>query len=234
MDLWQIDQAVNGLCEDVRKIVKFSTWKNMTEKQLIHELVVYILGSGVRYELAISYANAIKMSKTLKKENIESLENSHHRLYSILNNEVFDDIENRTFKRFRYPARAANFISKSIFNIHAEFNSMTELLNRRLDPVEMRRVLIKLCPGIGPKQASHFLKNVGFSDKLAVLDRHILKYMELAEKKEIPARGVARITLYEELEKNFINLAKKFKYSVSIVDQAMWFIMRTLSKEGAT
>jgi N-glycosylase/DNA lyase len=42
-------------------------------------------------------------------------------------------------------------------------------------PVEMREWLIENIKGLGPKEASHFLRNVGFGKDLAILDSHILK-----------------------------------------------------------
>lgn len=42
-------------------------------------------------------------------------------------------------------------------------------------PVEMRDWLIENVRGLGPKEASHFLRNIGFGKDLAILDSHILK-----------------------------------------------------------
>lgn len=42
-------------------------------------------------------------------------------------------------------------------------------------PVEIRDWLIDNIKGLGPKEASHFLRNVGFGRDLAILDSHILK-----------------------------------------------------------
>lgn len=42
-------------------------------------------------------------------------------------------------------------------------------------PAEMRAWLVENVKGLGPKEASHFLRNVGFGRDLAILDSHILK-----------------------------------------------------------
>lgn len=42
-------------------------------------------------------------------------------------------------------------------------------------PEEMRGWLIENIKGLGPKEASHFLRNIGFGDSLAILDSHIMK-----------------------------------------------------------
>ncbi|MBI4167804.1 MAG: N-glycosylase/DNA lyase [Candidatus Aenigmarchaeota archaeon] len=48
-------------------------------------------------------------------------------------------------------------------------------LNALGSPVAMRLWLVKNVKGYGLKEASHFLRNVGFGDDIAILDRHILK-----------------------------------------------------------
>ncbi len=41
---------------------------------------------------------------------------------------------------------------------------------------EAREFLVQHIPGIGYKEASHFLRNVGYHD-VAILDRHVLKFL---------------------------------------------------------
>jgi N-glycosylase/DNA lyase len=41
-----------------------------------------------------------------------------------------------------------------------------------------REWLVRNIKGIGYKEASHFLRNIGFGDDLAILDRHILKNLK--------------------------------------------------------
>ncbi|MCL6591905.1 MAG: hypothetical protein K6U80_18390 [Firmicutes bacterium] len=54
-------------------------------------------------------------------------------------------------------------------------------------PYEMRDYLVQNVKGMGYKETSHFLRNIGFREKLAILDRHILKNLKLLGTiKEIP------------------------------------------------
>ncbi|MFH0806904.1 MAG: DNA lyase [Elusimicrobiota bacterium] len=61
---------------------------------------------------------------------------------------------------------------------------MGELHKRLLDPkeqantFELRNWIVKNIKGIGYKEASHFLRNIGLGENLAILDRHILKNMK--------------------------------------------------------
>src|SRR3989338_6898365 len=43
------------------------------------------------------------------------------------------------------------------------------------DVFAVRNWLVKNIKGYGMKEASHFLRNIGFGDDIAILDRHILK-----------------------------------------------------------
>ena len=53
---------------------------------------------------------------------------------------------------------------------------------------EAREWLVKNIKGIGYKEASHFLRNIGFAQDMAILDRHILKNLKLAGViKDIPS-----------------------------------------------
>ena len=45
-------------------------------------------------------------------------------------------------------------------------------------PMELREWLVKNVKGLGYKEASHFLRNIGKSEDLAILDRHILKNLQ--------------------------------------------------------
>lgn len=52
-----------------------------------------------------------------------------------------------------------------------------EILERINDTKELRLWLVQNVKGYGLKEASHFLRNIGFGDDIAILDRHILKHL---------------------------------------------------------
>lgn len=205
----------------------------MTERELVHELLLCILGSGVRYEVAISYATAISSSDCLNKKHIINPEKIEKNVSCILNGEVANYWGGKNYKRYRYPNVRASYISKSYCNIASQFGSLKLFLDSGCSPSEIRREIVQKCSGIGPKQASHFLKNVGYTDELAILDRHIVKYMELSNRVNISVYQLSSLDKYEDIESQYISAVKDFKYPVAIVDQAMWFVMRALGAEAA-
>lgn len=229
MQLWQINNAIEGLCKDVEETITDKSWHQMTEQEIVHELLLCILGSGVRYEVAVSYAMKITSCKCLNLKNKNMIEED---ISSILNNEVENYWGGKSYKRYRYPNARASYISSCYCNITKEFDSFKNFLNNNYSPSELRRIIVRNCPGIGPKQASHFLKNVGYSNELAILDRHIIKYMEMVDSTSVSIYQLGRLDNYEDIELRFINVVKNFQHPIAIVDQAMWFIMRALSSEG--
>jgi len=91
------------------------------------------------------------------------------------------------------------------------------------EPFDAREWLVKNIKGIGYKEASHFLRNVGYFD-FAILDRHILRVMNDYGLIEMPKSMSRR--KYLEIEDIFKELAAKVKLSAGELDLYIWY-MRT-------
>jgi N-glycosylase/DNA lyase len=67
--------------------------------------------------------------------------------------------------------------NKSSYIVAArKFINIKEILRDFKEGQVAREFLVKNIKGLGYKEASHFLRNVGYCD-VAIIDRHILKYM---------------------------------------------------------
>lgn len=234
MHLWQINKAINGVCRDIEEIIEIRKWSQMSEKEIVFEFILCILGSGVRYEMALSYALAIKSSKLLTNENINNPDYIEKEISFILNGKVNNYYRDKPFTKYRYPNIRSTYISKSLYSIYKDFDSFKKVFCDRKSPYDLRRYFVKACIGVGPKQASHFLKNIGYTNELAILDRHIVKYLELAKKDSVSAYQLGKIDKYEDIESQYINTVSDFKYPIAIIDQAMWFVMKALNSEVVT
>lgn len=96
------------------------------------------------------------------------------------------------------------------------------LLSRFKSPEEAREFLVKHIRGMGYKEASHFLRNIGMGDELAILDRHILKNLkEAGIIKDIP-QSLNR-KKYLELEQKFKVFCNNLKIPLSHADLLLWF-----------
>ena len=110
----------------------------------------------------------------------------------------------------------SRFISDSRWII----DELTELI-RSTDKAGVREYLVANVPGIGFKEASHFLRNVGIFD-FAILDKHILSIL----RKEFPGRSIKVNSKYWylETEKLFIDLSRNISMEPGILDLYLWEI----------
>jgi len=96
------------------------------------------------------------------------------------------------------------------------------ILSIQGDPKAMRHWLARTVKGLGFKEASHFLRNIGLGEDLAILDRHILRTMK--------ARGVIRKIPdsirpkdYLRLENAFLRWAAKLRIPPAHLDLLIWY-----------
>jgi N-glycosylase/DNA lyase len=87
---------------------------------------------------------------------------------------------------------------------------------------ESREWLVKNVKGIGLKEASHFLRNTGHGDDLAILDRHILKNLvQLGVIKTVPA-NLSKST-YFDIENRMRVFSEKVKIPLGHLDFVLWY-----------
>ncbi|MDI6798743.1 MAG: N-glycosylase/DNA lyase [Candidatus Aenigmarchaeota archaeon] len=85
---------------------------------------------------------------------------------------------------------------------------------------ELREWLVENVKGFGLKEASHFLRNIGF-EGLAILDRHVLKKLkEYGVIKEIPKSLTKRN--YLEIENEMKKFSKRLKIPIEELDLLLW------------
>ena len=84
-----------------------------------------------------------------------------------------------------------------------------------------RAWLARNVKGIGYKEASHFMRNVGYRN-LAILDRHIINVMH--ENGIIDKPKSLTVTKYLEIESEFEKLAKKYGISCAELDLYLWYM----------
>lgn len=89
------------------------------------------------------------------------------------------------------------------------------------EPHKVREFLVKEVNGYGLKEASHFLRNIGFGDDIAILDRHILKNLKNYKIiKKIPK--IISKKNYLEIEEKMRKFCKKNKISFAELDLIFW------------
>lgn len=90
---------------------------------------------------------------------------------------------------------------------------------------ELRNTLAKEVKGFGLKEASHFLRNIGFGQTISILDRHILRVMDKLS--ILPDSFTVKSSLtknnYEECEKKLIEYSQKEKIPMEYLDFVFWY-----------
>ncbi len=89
------------------------------------------------------------------------------------------------------------------------------------DLVGLRNWLAENIIGIGMKEASHFLRNIGFGDDLAILDRHILKNLKKHSVIPIIPKVLSR-QIYLEIEERVRKFAQKVRIPMAELDLLFW------------
>ena len=89
------------------------------------------------------------------------------------------------------------------------------------DIPKARTWLVKNIKGLGMKEASHFLRNIGFFEEIAILDRHILKNLKKSGAiKSVPKTLSAK--KYLELEKQMQGFSEKTGIPMQDLDLFFW------------
>jgi len=117
----------------------------------------------------------------------------------------------------RFYKTKTNYILNSTHIWHKEVKPKISKDN----PVWLRNWLAKQVLGFGMKEASHFLRNIGISsNKIAILDRHILKNLKslsIIENTKIKSQKH-----YLEIEQKFIETAKSLNIPPDELDLLWW------------
>jgi N-glycosylase/DNA lyase len=94
-------------------------------------------------------------------------------------------------------------------------------IKKKLTAQNLREWLINNVKGLGYKEASHFMRNIGLGKPLAILDRHILKNLILyGAIKEIPKSLTKK--RYLEIEDKMRQFSRKVKIPMDELDLLFW------------
>jgi N-glycosylase/DNA lyase len=224
-----LESTVQIIAKDVQDSVA-PIFMPRAENVLRRELICCILSSQVPYDLAVSAADGLVRSGLVEEDLLLPREDVERAVLDVLIKPL--DTVNGP-RRYRFPKRRAHDVAAAFELFRLCHGSITKFLRRYPDPAEARVWLVMHVPGLGPKQSSMFLRNAGHSRDLAILDRHILKYMRLIQISDL-AGGVSRLKDYETEERRFAAHAASLGFPVGILDWAVWIVLRAAAQlEGA-
>ncbi|MGA9097406.1 MAG: N-glycosylase/DNA lyase [Methanotrichaceae archaeon] len=100
--------------------------------------------------------------------------------------------------------------------------SLRSIISGFSSPYAAREWLVQNVMGLGYKEASHFLRNIGLGEDLAILDRHILKNLKLAGVIDEVPTSLSKKT-YLDIEKKMIEFSKQVGMPMSHLDLLLWY-----------
>jgi N-glycosylase/DNA lyase len=119
---------------------------------------------------------------------------------------------------YRYPRKRAEYIIEA----RGRIKEIKEVVERTIDPNGRRDWLRRNVKGLGMKESSHFLRNMGYFD-YAIIDRHILKILSKYGIAKIEQRKLT-VKRYLELEKLIKEISMKLNVEPGILDLYLWYM----------
>lgn len=221
----RIRHAVGVVGEEIDRRLRDETALPWTESRLWSELSCCILSSQVPYALAQAASARLCESEILLDD--------HHcpeALESALVALLLEDLQVAgEVRRYRFPASRARQLARTWTEVHREGRGLKPLLEGFGDCHAARAWLVRNAPGLGPKQASMFLRNIGATYELAVLDRHVISYMVIMGlvSDAAPTRSMPHYIRDEHILRDH---AAGFGLPVGLLDWAVWIVMRVASR----
>ncbi len=120
----------------------------------------------------------------------------------------------------RFSERKAEYIclARRMFSTR----SLRAILEGFSSPFAAREWLVQNVKGLGYKEASHFLRNIGLGEDLAILDRHILKNLKLLGVIDEVPSSLSKRT-YLEIEKKMTAFSKRVGIPMGDLDLLLWY-----------
>lgn len=186
-----------------KKIAEFADiWKYGTDEKLWEEMVFCFFTGGCSARMGLRSIDAVR---------------------PIILTGDHEELMNALVGKHRYPRARAGYIvaSRDFLQEHCQMK-LREKLNSFTDDLARRDWLVKekRIKGLGYKEASHFLRNIGLKG-YAILDKHILRSMAELGIIDDPTPPNTR-TRYLNIENKLKELAKLSKIDFDELDLVLW------------
>ena len=118
--------------------------------------------------------------------------------------------------------RFPNARAKYIFEARIHRDDLKKTLDNFEDDLKKRGWVVKNIKGIGMKEASHFLRNIGYKN-LAIIDFHIVDLLVKNNLIEPPKSRSLTPKKYIEIENLLKQIAQKTNLSLGELDLYLWY-----------
>lgn len=196
-------------------------WKGCSEGELWRELVLCILSSRVKFETAYEAVERMDSMNLLSQKRRGTYFDQYEQ-----------EITVALSKGYPFYRRRAHHIRRAAEFLYGTWGSISELLASVNNLKDIRRLLTLEVAGLGPKQASLFLRNIGYARRIAILDTHVLSYLNWIGLTDAPLKSVSTLAKYQELEECFIKHADSLGCSPDQFDFAVWIVVGVVKEES--
>lgn len=124
-------------------------------------------------------------------------------------------------RKLIYPVRFFNNKTRSLLLAKKNYSSILEKINSVKDSYELREWLVENVRGIGWKESSHFLRNIGRGNGLAILDRHILENLVQLDVIDKMPRHMSR-RQYLDIEASVLEYSNSLGIAAEELDLLLW------------
>lgn len=230
-----INRTIDAMCSEIKaQTGSVPDWRLLTEDELLYEAAICIFGSQMQFELAVATADRLRDRGLLHSKHLSEMADYETLILDALSEPLSltdkDGGVRRVRARFRN--RLSSLLTTTVAEIYGTGNSLRRLLFSANGAKNARKALMLSVWGFGPKQASLFLRRVGYCADLAVLDVHVLDYLHLTRGLRVTPSRLGRLSCYEEIEDTFREVASRFGHSLGCVDLATWLTMRVAKREA--
>jgi len=125
-------------------------------------------------------------------------------------------------KRVRFRNNKAGYLVEARSKFIEDDKFIKEKISEFEDQKKARGWIVDNVKGLGYKEASHFLRNIGKGENLAILDRHILRNLvKLGVIDEIPKTLTKK--RYLDIEKKMKEFAEEIGIPLGHLDLVLWY-----------
>jgi N-glycosylase/DNA lyase len=156
----------------------------------------------------------------------QSVDSLSEELFQVLSAPL--DVEGKK-RRYRFPKAKACHLAVTWSAVSNAGGALKPLISGNV--VNVRAWWVKNASGIGPKQASMFLRNVGATYDLAILDRHVLNYMSTQGMYSNEQVSISGLNQYSRYEDRLRDHAQEMNCPVGLLDWAIWIVMRVANRK---
>jgi N-glycosylase/DNA lyase len=190
--------------EILAKLREFKdVWRNGSDERLWEEMVYCFFTGGCSARMGLRSIEAVR--HILEEGDFSELSSA------------LSGVHRFPFARSRYIVASRDFLSESGIK-----KGLKQHLTSLKDPIDRRDWLVKekRIKGLGYKEASHYLRNIGLSG-YGILDKHILHCLVELEIIDDPKPPSTR-TRYLETEEKLRDFAKRVEINFDELDLVLW------------